>query len=275
MTASSFVLRLWSLVIGQLERQTWNTSPSTANPVATPAGPPTMASGRGATRSSSASAAGYHDPDGGFHGRDAAGRSLRCRRSLDGGRTWDVGPTPCRTPGGRGLWLMSTYSRNCGRWPPSSRGCQSARALPRRRGFHAPRLRPDVRTHGAEGRRPLLVLHLHRPLPQLAGAVRPADVRLHRDRRPHRLPRVGPSMCTLFLTAAKANGEEGRVFCARTTDGGKSFDLLSPIVSRAVRLRHHARQPAPEPDAHPVRGALLRATHEFTRAPLDRPVRVR
>jgi len=39
----------------------------------------------------------------------------------------------------------------------------------------------------------------------------------------------GPSTCTLFLTAAKANGEEGRIFCARTTDGGKTFDLLSPI----------------------------------------------
>ena len=32
---------------------------------------------------------------------------------------------------------------------------------------------------------------------------------------------------TLLLTAAKSNGREGRVICVRTTDGGKSWKLLS------------------------------------------------
>lgn len=37
----------------------------------------------------------------------------------------------------------------------------------------------------------------------------------------------GPSDCTVFLTAAKTNGKEGRVFCARTKDGGKNWKFLS------------------------------------------------
>ncbi len=33
----------------------------------------------------------------------------------------------------------------------------------------------------------------------------------------------GPSDCLVFLTASKTNGKEGRPFCARTVDGGKSW----------------------------------------------------
>ena len=35
--------------------------------------------------------------------------------------------------------------------------------------------------------------------------------------------------CLLFLTANKSNGNEGRVFCTRTSDGGKTFDFVSFI----------------------------------------------
>lgn len=35
--------------------------------------------------------------------------------------------------------------------------------------------------------------------------------------------------CTLYLTAAKSDGDEGRVFCARTVDGGQSFSFRSWI----------------------------------------------
>lgn len=35
--------------------------------------------------------------------------------------------------------------------------------------------------------------------------------------------------CLLFLTANKTDGDEGRVFCTRTTDGGKTFDFVSFI----------------------------------------------
>jgi hypothetical protein len=39
----------------------------------------------------------------------------------------------------------------------------------------------------------------------------------------------GPSDGLLFLTASKANGREGRPFCARTTDGGKSWQFVAFI----------------------------------------------
>jgi hypothetical protein len=39
----------------------------------------------------------------------------------------------------------------------------------------------------------------------------------------------GKSECTLFLTAAKSNGKEGRPFCARTKDGGTSWQFVGWI----------------------------------------------
>jgi hypothetical protein len=44
----------------------------------------------------------------------------------------------------------------------------------------------------------------------------------------------GPAECTLFLTAAKQNDREGRPICARTTDGGKSWELVSTIGPEPV-----------------------------------------
>ena len=39
----------------------------------------------------------------------------------------------------------------------------------------------------------------------------------------------GPADCTIFLTASKTDGKEGRPFCARTTDGGLTWTFLSFI----------------------------------------------
>ena len=49
---------------------------------------------------------------------------------------------------------------------------------------------------------------------------------------------------TVFLTAAKQNGNEGRVFCARTTDGGKSWTFISWL--------------GPEPDGFAIMPATVR-----------------
>jgi len=46
-------------------------------------------------------------------------------------------------------------------------------------------------------------------------------------------PHPGGSRCTWFLTAARANGQEGPVLCARTTDGGQSIELLSWVTPAA------------------------------------------
>ncbi len=39
----------------------------------------------------------------------------------------------------------------------------------------------------------------------------------------------GPHSCTLFLTASKENGQEGRPLCVRTEDGGATWQFLSWI----------------------------------------------
>ncbi|MBX7256898.1 MAG: glycoside hydrolase [Candidatus Hydrogenedentes bacterium] len=39
----------------------------------------------------------------------------------------------------------------------------------------------------------------------------------------------GPSECMLFLTASKSDGKEGRPFCARTVDGGKTWTFVGWI----------------------------------------------
>ena len=47
---------------------------------------------------------GHMDPAGGFHARDKSRPFVPMQaRSLDGGVSWSVEPTPCQTPGGRGL----------------------------------------------------------------------------------------------------------------------------------------------------------------------------
>ncbi len=40
----------------------------------------------------------------------------------------------------------------------------------------------------------------------------------------------GTDTCTLFITAAKPNGKEGRPLCVRTADGGKTWKFLSWIA---------------------------------------------
>jgi len=50
--------------------------------------------------------------------------------------------------------------------------------------------------------------------------------------------------CTLFITAAKANGREGRPLCVRTTDSGKTWNFVSWI--------------GPEPEGFSIMPASLR-----------------
>jgi hypothetical protein len=54
----------------------------------------------------------------------------------------------------------------------------------------------------------------------------------------------GKDTCTLFLTASKQNGKEGRPFCCRTEDGGKYWKFLSRI--------------GPEPDGFGIMPASAR-----------------
>lgn len=58
----------------------------------------------------------------------------------------------------------------------------------------------------------------------------------------------GPKECMLFLTAAKENGQEGRTFCARTTDGGLTWEFVGWI--------------GPEPEGFSIMPAAVRLSDE-------------
>ena len=110
--------------------------------------------------------------------------------------------------------------------------------------------------------------------PEFALSIRMTDVHVgpsrfyystdrgHRWEGPFRLPLFGQlgvaartdyivnssNECLLFLTASKSNGREGRPFCARTTDGGRTWDFVAwigpepkgyAIMPSTVRLGDH------------------------------------
>ena len=55
---------------------------------------------------------------------------------------------------------------------------------------------------------------------------------------------TGKNDCTLFLTASKTDGREGRPFCARTTDAGKTWNFINWI--------------APEPEGYSIMPSTIR-----------------
>ena len=187
---------------------------------------------------------GYMDLGGGFHKRDASRPFTTMQaRSLDGGETWAVIEMPIQAPGGTAL---------------SAREHQSA---------DAPGIRPlDPQRDLLPVESPIDLAH-----PDLAMMCARTDLhagaiswfyastdRCHTWAGPYRLgdfglPGVaartdyiidGPSRCTFFLTAAKTNGREGRVFCARTVDGGRTIRFLSWI--------------GPEPEGYSIMPSTLR-----------------
>jgi hypothetical protein len=147
-------------------------------------------------------------------------------RSTDGGQTWDVESFPGPTPNGRGLsadehvnphlqvgpalvgadgpqpctvptdfshpdFALMCARSGLGAGTRSFFYCSHDRC----RSWQGPFTLPDYGQQGIEARTDYLVDSAH--------------------------------TCTLFLTATKTNGKEGRVFCARSTDGGQHFDFLS------------------------------------------------
>jgi hypothetical protein len=188
--------------------------------------------------------AGYHNLSGGFHAVDhnRPFEALQAR-SLDGGLTWDVSPFPRRAPGGRGFSADEHMVADL----------HAARALG---GGDAPQPCPG----GIHFTHPDFALMCARTGLR-AGARSWFYISYDRCRSwegPYDLPMFGQTgiaartdylvssrdECTLFLTAAKPNGEEGWAFCARTQDGGKTFSFLSWIT--------------PEPEGFTIMPASLR-----------------
>ena len=178
---------------------------------ASAAGRPTMESGAGATRLSSASAAGYcnrylgsWDPT----PSTARNRSTTCRRSLDGGRSWTI-----EDPSRQGE-LIGTKGMGHGTVPPGAVR-KSLTDCPGGDDSTYPDFAMTLRMSEVNG-----------------GASRfyVSNDRAHTWKGPYRLPLCGQigiaartdylvngkHDCMVFVTASKRNHREGRPICLRT-----------------------------------------------------------
>ncbi|MBV7328303.1 glycoside hydrolase [Chloroflexi bacterium TSY] len=172
---------------------------------------------------------GYMDPAGGFHARDKSRPFVPMQaHSLDGGVTWDVRPTPCETPGGRGLSADEHMNPT----------------LHVRQSLDDESVLPPC-PGGINFTHPDFALMCARS-GLVAGSISwfyYSTDRCGSWQGPYRLPMFGMTgiaartdylvngadSCMLFLTASKTDGKEGRVFLAETVDGGKSFSLVSTV----------------------------------------------
>ena len=172
---------------------------------------------------------GYMDLSGGFHARDKSRPFVtKQARSLDGGKTWEVGDPDLKAPGGKGL-SADEHVEDIHKVGSALGGEDTPQPCPGGIDF----LHPDfalmcAKTGLSEG---------------CSSFFYTSTDRCHSWQGPYSLPMFDQTgiaartdyliddtnTCTLFLTANKTNGKEGRVFAARSTNGGESFDFLSFI----------------------------------------------
>lgn len=167
---------------------------------------------------------GYHKSDAGFHRRDRDKPFTAMQaRSTDGGETWSVTETPCRLPGTGSLSAdehvqeklkLQGETHFCSpqsvdfEHPDFAMMCSRSGL---RKGAHSWFYTSTDRCHSWDGPFQL-------PMFGYTGIAARTDYLINNSKE-----------CYLFLTASKSNGEEGLVFCANSTDGGKSFSRFSQI----------------------------------------------
>ncbi len=167
---------------------------------------------------------GYHKSDAGFHRRDRDKPFTAMQaRSTDGGESWTVSETPCSLPGSGSLSADEHVQANL-----KQQG-KAEYCIPQSVEFEHPDFAMMCsRTGLSKGANSWFYT---------------STDRCHSWDGPYQLPMFGytgiaartdylitnSKECLLFLTASKTNGEEGLVFCANTTDGGKSFSRFSQV----------------------------------------------
>jgi len=169
-----------------------------------------------------------------FHLRDMSRPFTTMQaRSMDGGRTWDVQPFPGRTPGDRALSADEHMIEEFGLEHALKRPDCVNRPQPSPGGidFTGPDFAFMAAKTGlvmAKGVRSFFYTSNDRCQtwegPYALPMFGQTGVAARTDYQP-----LGPHDCLLFLTANKPDGSEGRAFCARTRDGGASFDFVSYI----------------------------------------------
>ena len=167
---------------------------------------------------------GYHKSDAGFHRRDRDKPFTGMQaRSLDGGETWSVSETPCDLPG-RGTLSADEHVEERHRLASGA-----SFKTPQRVDFTHPDFAMMCSRAGlTAGAYSWFYTSTDRckswdgpsriPMFDYTGVAARTDYLV-----------LNADECLLFLTASKADGEEGLIFCAHTTDGGESFSLLSQI----------------------------------------------
>jgi hypothetical protein len=171
---------------------------------------------------------GTHLTEGRFHARDTSKPFVNLQaRSLDGGRSWSVSPFPGRLPQGRGL--SADEHMNAGMRLGEALDKEGLPDLSTAIDF----AHPDfalicARTGLLAGTRSLFYYSYDRCRSWMGPFALPMWGQTAIAARTDYLV-MGRERCLLFLTANKSNGEEGRVLCAQTLDGGRRFDLLSFI----------------------------------------------
>lgn len=152
-------------------------------------------------------------------------------RSLDGGKTWDVGPHPARAPGGLALSADEHVAPELGIEHALASGDCINRPQPSPGGIDF--TAPDFALMAAK-------TGLRRGV---CSFFYTSTDRCHTWSGPYELPMFGQTGvaartdyqplgrkdCLLFLTANKPDGSEGQVICVRTRDGGASFEPVSQI----------------------------------------------
>jgi len=184
---------------------------------------------------------GYDKDRGNFHHIDPdRPEEFLLARSKDGGRTWSIEkPRPAGA-------LVGTPGARHGQMPPGETE-PPLQTIEQPIDFTHPDFALTVRMENKDNG---------------VSRLSYSQNRGHTWQGPYRLPLMnqrgvmgrtdyvidGAGICTLFLTASKANGKEGRPFCARTTDGGLSWHFLSFI--------------GPEPKGYAIMPSTVRLDRE-------------